>query len=107
MMRLQPELDAVEKGTAPIPTMTAAQLARNSLGQQAPLGREPVEPRETKGGNGKLVIPSDESVARFVGVSLGGALLGGSLFVSAPMIGALLGALAGVGVIAVRTWHAH
>jgi|ERR1700724_1424827 len=107
MMRLQPELDAVEKGTASSPNMTAAQLVRDSLGQQAPLGQEPDPPREAKEGNGRLVTPSDETVARFVGVSLGGALLGGSFFASEPTLGALLGALAGVGVIAVRTRHAH
>jgi hypothetical protein len=51
-------------------------------------------------------MPSDEVITRFVGASLGGAVLGSS-FASIPMVGGLLGALVGVGVVAFHARHAH
>lgn len=55
----------------------------------------------------RLVMPSDEAIARFLGLSLGGALLGGKLFAGAPAMGALLGAIVGAGVLILHLRHAH
>lgn len=53
-------------------------------------------------------VPSTEVIARFLSASLGGALLGGALLASSvPVLGALVGALLGTGVVALRTRHAH
>jgi hypothetical protein len=53
-------------------------------------------------------IPSTEVIARFLSASLGGALLGGALLASSvPVVGALVGALLGAGVVVLRTRHAH
>ena len=52
-------------------------------------------------------MPSNEAIAQFLGALLGGALLGGRLFPSSTMVGALIGAIAGAGVIVLRTRHAH
>ena len=53
------------------------------------------------------MFPSHEMLTRFLSASLGGALLGGLLLGSIPMIGALVGAVFGAGVVAFRTRHAH
>ncbi|HSK76916.1 MAG TPA: hypothetical protein VLQ45_10700 [Thermoanaerobaculia bacterium] len=54
------------------------------------------------------VAPSTEVIARFLSASLGGALLGGALLASSvPVVGALVGALLGAGVVVLRTRHAH
>lgn len=57
--------------------------------------------------NRRLIMPSNESIAQFLGVTLGGALLGSRLASAAPAVGALLGALVGAGVVAFRMRHAH
>jgi hypothetical protein len=57
-------------------------------------------------GKREAAVPSDEVITRFVGASLGGAVLGSS-YTPAPMVGALLGALMGFGVVAFHTRHAH
>jgi hypothetical protein len=53
------------------------------------------------------MIPSYEVVTRFLSASVGGALIGGLLLGSVPMIGALAGAVFGAGVVAFRMRHAH
>lgn len=53
------------------------------------------------------MLLSHEAVTRFLSASLGGALLGGLLLGSIPMIGALAGAVLGAGVVAFRMRHAH
>jgi hypothetical protein len=53
-------------------------------------------------------VPSTEVIARFLSASLGGALFGGALLASSvPVVGALVGALLGAGVVVLRTRHAH
>jgi len=63
---------------------------------------EPVSRKERR-----FAMPSNEMIARFLGASLGGALIGGLLLGSVPVLGALLGASLGAGVVAFRTRHAH
>jgi hypothetical protein len=59
-----------------------------------------------KGQERRFAMPSNEMIARFLGASLGGALIGGLLLGSVPVLGALLGASLGAGVVAFRTRHA-
>ena len=64
--------------------------------------REPVSsPRERR-----FAAPSSTTIARFLGASLGGALIGGIL-VPPLLLGAVLGAACGAGVVVLRTQHAH
>lgn len=60
------------------------------------------EPRKER----RFAMPSNEMIARFLGASLGGALIGGLLLGSVPVLGAFLGASLGAGVVAFRTRHA-
>jgi hypothetical protein len=97
-----------EQGAASVvPATTAARSEGARVAPVAPQLQEPIEEsRKTPtGGSRRLVMPSNEIVARYLGVSLGGAVLG-SLFAPAPTIGALLGALAGAGVVTFRLRHA-
>jgi predicted lipid-binding transport protein (Tim44 family) len=66
------------------------------------------ETPESRGGKERrAMIPSYEVVTRFLSASLGGALIGGLLLGSVPMVGALTGAVFGAGVVAFRMRHAH
>ena len=59
--------------------------------------------------NGKLrlAMPANDVIARFLGAALGGALLGNRLIASAPMVGAVAGAILGAAVVTLRTRHAY
>lgn len=72
----------------------------------APRSTSSVELRATQRQERRgFVVPSNEIIARFLGVTLGGALLG-STYAPLPMAGALFGALFGAGVVAFRIRHA-
>lgn len=107
-MRPQPGIVETIKPSSIIPATSAARSAGAHGELPASHVQEPaVLPREAPvRGSRRLVMPSNERVARYLGASLGGALLGGTLFTPAPTIGALLGALAGAGVVTFRMRHA-
>jgi len=54
----------------------------------------------------KSTLPSNLAIARFLSASFGGALVGG-IVSPFPLLGALLGAVCGAGVVMLRTRHAH
>lgn len=110
MARINPPsiVSTVERGTsfpstAGAPRQAAAAPLAPQDKQEPTKGGAPVT--ETKG-VGLDALTSDETIGRFVGASLGGALLGSS-YASVPMVGAALGAAVGIGVVLLRTWHGH